>query len=158
MEKIIIAAVSKNKVIGKDGKLPWHSKEELSFFKKTTVGFPVIMGRKTFESLRYPLEKRLNIIISKSKKSNKQNLIYFDSIEGALEYCDKKKYNKVFIIGGAEIFKQALGLADKILISEMKRNYDGNVFFPELRSEKWKKRLIGEFRDFTLFEYTPNEV
>ncbi len=158
MEKIIIAAVSKNNVIGKNGKLPWTSKEEMSFFKKTTTGYPVIMGRKTYETLGKPLENRENIVISKNKNLSNTDLKVFNSLLNAIEYCSEKKYEKVFIIGGGKIFEQAIKIADKILISEMKRTYNGNVFFPEISSEKWDKKLIGEYRDFNLFEYTPTEV
>ncbi len=155
---IIIAAVSKNGVIGNKGKLPWNSKEEMAFFKKTTTGYPVIMGRKTYESLGKPLENRENIIISKSINLNCNNLKSFDSLRKGIEYCRRKKYEKVFIIGGGEIFEQAIEFAGKILISEMKKPYEGDVFFPEIPSGKWNKKLIAGYEDFNLFEYTPTGI
>ena len=95
MEIIIIAAVSKNGVIGDKGKMPWHSKDELAFFKDTTLGNPVLMGRKTFESLRASLEGRTNIIITKNHRLKfPQSCRTFFSIELAIEFCVNKSYDK----------------------------------------------------------------
>ncbi|HEY6626612.1 MAG TPA: dihydrofolate reductase, partial [Ignavibacteriaceae bacterium] len=110
MKIVIIAAIARNGVIGKsNGEMPWHVKEEFQHFKKTTLGSAVIMGRKTFETLGKPLKGRENIIITR----NKDFKVDFDetklchSLEEALKYCESKKYEKVFIIGGGEIYRQA---------------------------------------------------
>ncbi len=155
MEKIIIAAIGKNNVIGKNGKLPWKSPVEMKLFKETTTGFPVIMGRKTFESLEKPLENRLNIVVSGSLKIDKETgILVFESLTGAINYCEEKKYPKIFIIGGGEIFKNSIGIADEMLISKMKKDYEGDVYFPVINSEKWKKKLLRKYEDFDLYEYT----
>ncbi len=158
LEKIIIAAVTKNGVIGAKGKLPWKSSEEMEFFKNTTTGFPVIMGRKTFQSLSKPLENRTNIVISKSlKTSNINGALVFGSLNSALSYCEKKRFPKVFIIGGEQIFAEAMEIADKMLISEMKGEFEGDTFFPPVDKNKWVKKFIRGYSDFDLYEYIPTE-
>lgn len=141
MKIVIIAAIARNGVIGRsNGEMPWHVKEEFQHFKKTTIGSAVIMGRKTFETLGKPLKGRENIIITR----NKDFKVDFDetklchSLEEALNYCESKKYEKVFIIGGGEIYKQALQLADEMILSFMKFESDGEVKFPKIKNAIWQ--------------------
>ena len=141
MKKIIIAAVSKNNVIGRsDSSIPWHNKEDSKHFKNTTLGFPVIMGRKTFDVLAKPLEGRLNIIITRNNKLIVpfNDVKIFNSINQSLEYCEKESYEKVYIIGGGEIFLQSMPLADEMIISFMKFDAEGDLFFPEIGLNMWK--------------------
>lgn len=139
MEKIIIAAVSKNNVIGNGNKIPWSIKEDLQFFKETTVGFPVIMGKNTFLSIGKPLVNRYNYVLSNSKEP----FIAFDgyafvnSLDYAFQLCEKKKLKKVFIIGGAEVFEKTINLCDKLIISKIKDEYEGDMYFPIIDLEKW---------------------
>lgn len=154
MKIIIIAAVSKNGVIGKNGTIPWHSKAELQHFKKTTMGFPIIMGRKTWESIGRALPGRLNIVLtSKEFKSDSENLIYIDSLEKALELCESKKYDKCFIIGGSQIYKTAMESADEMIITRMPFEIEGDSYFPVIGGE-WN--LIGttKLEEFSIEEYT----
>ncbi len=151
MKKIIIAAVSENFVIGKNGTVPWHNKEELTHFRKTTTGFPVIMGRKTWQSIGKPLENRVNIVITHDVKKY-PHILAFNSLSNALDYC-KEKFDKVFIIGGESIFKQAILFADEIILSKMKLIVDGDAYFPEIELNKWKLNSIKEFTDFTVHHY-----
>lgn len=155
MEKIIIAAVSKNRVIGRDGKIPWHLEEELIHFKNTTTGFPVIMGRKTWSSLNKPLENRLNIILTcKIDFSfSHSNVVICNSISEALSYCENKNFQKVFIIGGQEVIEESLPLADKMILSEIKMEFDGDRFFPDIDLEKWQLISEIENKDFVIKEY-----
>lgn len=155
MEKIIIAAVSKNNVIGRDGKIPWHLKEELIHFKNSTTGFPVIMGRKTWNSLNKPLENRLNIIITRKTdfSFSHSNVVICNSISEALLYCEDKNFQKVFIIGGQEIFEESLTFADKMILSEIKIKVDGNRFFPFVDWEKWELKSSVDKIDFVIKEY-----
>ena len=156
LEKIIIAAVAKNGVIGAKGKLPWKSSEEMEFFKNTTTGFPVIMGRKTFQSLAKPLGNRINIVISKSlNPENIKGTLIFGSLNSALSYCERRQFQKVFIIGGAQIFTEAMEIADKMLISEMKGEFEGETFFPPIDNNKWVKKFLRGYPDFDLYEYIP---
>ena len=160
MKKIIIAAVSKNNKIGLNGKIPWHSKEEIEHFKKTTTGYPVFMGRKTWESIGTSLKNRLNVIITKqvlSEKTNKEG-IFFNSLETALSYCQQSGYEKIFIIGGGEIYKHAIGIADELIISRMNFETDGDVVFPIIDPVIWKEISAEKFTDFTVHCYIRNQV
>ncbi len=155
MEKVLIAAVSKNNVIGSKGKLPWHSKEDLNHFKETTHGFPVIMGRKTWEAIKKPLSDRLNIIISHNKSfwTYIDKVIVFNSLDETFEFGNVSGFKKVFIIGGGEIFKQTIGIADSIILSRMNFESDGDVFFPEIDCEIWKEVSTQKYTDFTVHYY-----
>lgn len=155
MKKIIIAAVSKNNVIGLDGKIPWHSKEELQHFKKNTIGFPVIMGRKTWEAIGKPLEGRLNIVVTRKQDyiTSFHEVVIFYSLQQALEFCKTTVYNKVFIIGGGEIFTQILNDADEMIISEMNFEIEGDVYFPEFDGTTWILESSELFTDFTVHHY-----
>lgn len=155
MKKIIIAAVSKNNVIGLDGMIPWHSKEELHHFKKNTVGFPVIMGRKTWEALGKPLQGRLNIVVTKNNDYTvpHREVVFFYSLQQALDFCKTSVYDKVFIIGGGEIFNQIVNDVDEMIISEMNFESEGDVYFPEVDGTKWILDSNELFTDFTVHHY-----
>jgi len=147
VKKIIIAAVAKNNVIGKDGIMPWHSKEDLKHFKETTMGFPLIMGRKTFFSMGgKPLKGRLNIILTRDENFEKphEDVKVFSSIEEAYDYCEKQNYEKVFVTGGGEIYKREINKVDELLISEMKVEVEGDTFFPEIDETIWE--VVEEIR------------
>jgi dihydrofolate reductase len=155
LKKIIIAAISKNNVIAKDGKIPWHSREELQQFKKNTAGFPVIMGRKTWEAIGKPLEGRLNIVVTRKEDytTSFHEVVIFYSLQQALEFCKTTVYNKVFIIGGGEIFTQILNDADEMIISEMNFEIEGDVYFPEFDGTNWILESNELFTDFTVHHY-----
>jgi len=154
MEIIIIAAISKNGVIGNKGKMPWHSKEELQFFRETTFGFPVVMGRKTFNSFNNPLVGRENIILSHNKNIKlEQNCVVCHSTIEAISYCKKRKIEKCFVIGGGEIFEQMILIADELIISEMNFEVSGDVFFPKINEQKWNKISSKSFKDFNVNYY-----
>lgn len=155
MKKIIIAAVSKNNVIGLDGKIPWHSKEELKHFKKNTIGFPVIMGRKTWEAIGKPLEGRLNIVVTGNKdfQTSFHEVIIFYSLQHALDFCKTSVYEKVYIIGGGEIFNQVINDADEMIISEMNFEIEGDVYFPDVEGTKWILESNELYTDFIVHHY-----
>ncbi len=135
-EIIIIAAISENNVIGKDGKIPWHIKEDLQRFKRLTLNHPVIMGRKTYESLPIkPLKDRINIVLTRDKSFNPPDVIVKNSLQDAIEYC--KDYDKVFIIGGQSLFEEGLKFADTLELTRVDGNYDGDAFFPEINFDEW---------------------
>ena len=156
MKKIIIAAVAQNGVIGNNGTIPWHSKEDFKHFKQTTMGFPIIMGRKCFESLKQPLKGRLNIIVTRNKNFVVQyeEAAVADSIEAAITLCKNKNYEKVFIIGGGEIYNQSIGIADEMIISKMKLVAEGNISFPEIDEKIWKIESVNDFDEFSVVYYT----
>ncbi len=156
LKKIIIAATAQNGVIGNSGKIPWHSSTEFKHFKQTTIGFPIIMGRKTFESIRKPLPGRLSIIISRNPELSYEfeNVVVFTSLEKAIHYCETEKYEKVFIIGGGEIYKQSLKFVDELIISIMKLEVEGDTFFPKIDKNIWEVTDKKEFDEFTVCYYS----
>lgn len=135
-EIIIIVAVAENNVIGKDGKIPWHIKEDFQHFKKLTMGCPCIMGDKTYESLPIkPLPGRENIVLTFDKNYHPEGVIIKYSFEDALEYC--KNNEKIFIIGGASIYKQGLKFANRMELTRIHKNYEGDTYFPEFDENEW---------------------
>lgn len=147
MKVSIIVATSLNYAIGKDNQLLWHLPADLKFFKTTTMGCPVIMGRKTFQSIGRTLPGRQNVVISRDKNFNadKQfDLTVVGSIDEALVKLHAE--NEVFIIGGGEIYKQSIDSADTIYITLVHTIIDGDVYFPEI--DKSKFDLVWEEKHF----------
>jgi len=137
--------MSENRVIGKDNAMPWSVKGNLAHFKEMTMGFPCIMGRKTWESLpKKPLTGRLNVIVSETLTPNNfpdaQDIKVFPSLDSAIEYC--AEYKKIFICGGESIYKQALPLANKIDLTLITGQYDGDTYFPEIDNSWTKKKQL----------------
>ena len=130
----LIVAVAKNRVIGKNNQLIWHLPKDMKFFMETTLHHPVIMGRKNFESIpdKYrPLKNRDNIIITRNQNYSAEGCIIVHSIEGSIEYVKKNlKTNELFIIGGGEIYKIALNISDRIELTRVHHNFDGDTCFP----------------------------
>jgi dihydrofolate reductase len=156
LKVIIISAIAQNKVIGRsNGEMPWHVKEEFQHFKKTTLGSPVIMGRKTFETLGKPLKGRENIIITRNSnfQLNFKEVKIFHSIQDSIKYCELKNYDKAFIIGGGQIYKQALPLADEMILSYMKFEAEGDIFFPEYKKDNWEKISTEDLKQFEIVTY-----
>lgn len=132
-----IVAMSKNRVIGKDNKLPWNIPADLQRFKRITLGHPIIMGRKTFESMGKALPNRENIVVTRQKKYKAEGVTVCHSLEEALKPY-KNSDQEVFIIGGGEIFQQALPLVNKIYLTVIDKEFDGDAFFPEVNFSKFK--------------------
>lgn len=135
----IVAAVSENNAIGKDNKLLWHLPNDLKYFKQLTTGHPVIMGRKTFESIGKPLPNRYNIVITRNKPENNlhENVTYCPSLNEAINTARKKDEN-IYIIGGGEIYRQALPITDTLYITKVHTQMAGDTFFPEINTEQWQ--------------------
>lgn len=156
MRIIIIAAIASNGVIGKaSGEMPWHVKEEFQHFKKTTLGSPVIMGRKTFETLGKPLKERENIIVTRNEnfKVGFEEVKIVRSLGESIEYCKSKNYEKAFIVGGGQIYQQAIKIADEMILSFMKFEADGEVRFPEFKEEDWKQVSSENREQFQIRKY-----
>ena len=133
----IIVAVAKNNAIGKNNNLLWHIKEDLVYFKKTTLGATVVMGRKTFESIGKPLPGRRNVVVSKTMKEI-EGIEIFRSVDQALGSCSSNE--EVFIIGGGEIYKQSISLVQRIFLTIVDVNIpDADTFFPELDMSQWRE-------------------
>lgn len=141
----LIVAVAQNNVIGKDNKLIWHISEDLKRFKEITSGKTIIMGRKTFESLPGVLPNRKHIIVTRDKnyKVNSDNVTIVHDLNSLIDQyknCD----DEVFIIGGAEIYKQALPHADKLYLTKINNFFDGDTFFPEINYDYFKVEYTSE--------------
>lgn len=148
MTRSIIVARAENRVIGKDNQLIWHMPHDLKHFKETTSGHYVLMGRKSFESLGKPLPNRLNIIITRNKGYAAEGALVVHSLDDALQLAEEQKQQEVFILGGGEIYRQALDrqLVDKIYLTEIKDPFEGDTFFPELNKEEWKEISREEYQ------------
>lgn len=131
----IIAAMADNRVIGRDNTLPWHLPEDLKHFRNLTMGHHILMGRKTFESIGKPLPGRICVVISRNPDFSHPGVLHASSIEAAISLCDDDE--EIFLIGGAEIYKQAIGIAKRIYLTEIKREYAGDAHFPEFDLETW---------------------
>lgn len=130
----LIVATTLNNVIGKDNQMPWHLPADLAWFRQNTTGKPVIMGRKTFESIGRPLPKRINIVLSR-KPFEHNGVIWKDSFESAVDLV--KDSEEILLLGGGELFKQYLPQADKLYFTQIQAEIDGDTFFPELNWDEW---------------------
>ena len=131
-----VVAISENHVIGKGNKLLWHISNDLKHFKEITSGHTVIMGRKTYESVGKPLPRRRNIIVTRQAITI-EGCEVVNSIEAALALC--KDEQEVFIVGGAEIYRQSLHLTNRIYLTIVHKQFEGDSFFPELDKQEWKE-------------------
>ena len=149
MEKCIIVAIADNNAIGKDNALLWHISEDLKFFKRTTMGCPVIMGRKTFESIGRPLPKRTNIVVSRSGYDAPEGVVVVSSLEDAFaavqEICAPvlpdeadNTTSRAFVIGGGQIYAQAMPFADRLIVTHVHTIIeDADTFFPDVDPSVW---------------------
>lgn len=131
----MIFAMDKNRVIGKDNQIPWRLPAEQQYFKQVTMGHPIIMGRKTYESIGRPLPGRVNVVITRDEDYEAPGCEVLHSAETAVS-----RYNEEdpFIIGGAELIRSLFPLTDRLYITEIDHEFDGDTFFPEIDSEKWR--------------------
>lgn len=147
---ILISALTPDGVIGKDGIMPWHVPEDLKLFKRETLGHPVIMGRKTWDSMGKPLPKRRNIVISRSVDSLSGAEIFRD-LPAAIDAAANAE--KIFVIGGAQIYKQALPFASRLYLSRLKERYPGNIYFPRVDWDECDIARTQAFDQFTFYDY-----
>jgi dihydrofolate reductase len=132
-----IVAMDENRVIGKDNQLPWHLPEDLKFFKRTTMGHPIAMGRKTHESIGRALPGRENIVITRQLDYKGKDVTIFYSIEEFVEYC-RNQDDEIFVIGGAEIFKETFEYVDRLYITHIEEEFEGDTYFPEFNEHQWE--------------------
>jgi dihydrofolate reductase len=137
LELAIIVARAKNGVIGVNNTLPWRLPEDLKHFKNTTLGHPIIMGRNTWESLGKALPGRRNIVVSRNPDYEAADAEVFESLDDAIDACSGS--DKVFIIGGAQIYDEALIYVDKLIITEVDIEVDGDAYFPNVDEMLWKE-------------------
>jgi dihydrofolate reductase len=132
----IIVAAARNNAIGNNNELLWHMPADLKFFKETTLGHPVIMGRKTYESVGKPLPKRRNIVITRNADFSAEGVEVCHSLEEALGLLDETEEN--FIVGGAEIYKMSLPYCDRIYFTRIEGDFEADTFFPSFDPEEWQ--------------------
>ncbi len=135
MKLSLIAAVSRNNVIGKDNKMPWNLPADLQFFKTTTLGKPIIMGRKTWESLGRILPGRRHIVVTRNKDYTAEGVEIVHSTDAALKQASN--VDEAVIIGGAHLYEEMLPLTDRLYLTEIDAEFEGDTFFPEWNKEKW---------------------
>lgn len=136
----LIVAMTESRVIGVNNHLPWNIPEDLKRFKQITLGHPIVMGRKTFESIGKPLPKRTNIVITRDKSYRVEGAAVCHSFEEALDWARKAEgAEEVFAIGGSEIFKLAIPLAWRIYLTEVKWPFEGDTFFPSFDEEQFRE-------------------
>lgn len=131
----LVVAVAENNVIGKDNKLLWHLPNDLKFFKNTTWGMPVIMGRKTFDSMGKPLVGRRNIVITRQSGWKQEDVSVVGSLEEAIDAVRKTDALEGYIIGGGQVYEQSISLADKIYLTRVHTAIEGDTFFPSIDTE-----------------------
>jgi len=137
MQLSIIVAMDINRVIGRGGALPWHISSDLKNFKKITMGKPILMGRKTHDSIGKPLPGRENIILTNNKKYSAEGCIVKNTLDDVYLYCEKQL--ELVVMGGAILYSQTLDKADKLYITEVNASVNGDTFFPEYKSSQWRE-------------------
>lgn len=156
---IIICAMSEKNLIGNDDKIPWHVPEDFKFFRETTMGCPMIMGRVTRETFgENPLKGRPHLVVSRDKNYSPKDSFVFETPESALIYAKENFPAKnIYIIGGSQIYQSMLHLANKLLISKISGQYEGNKFFPNFNENDYQKKIILDLPNikipFTVWEY-----
>ena len=140
----IIAAIAENNALGKDNKLIWHLPSDLKRFKKVTLNHHIIMGRKTFESLGKPLPNRTTIIISRNTDFKADGCVIVDSLQQAIKAS--KEDENPYILGGAEIYKQAIEIADKLDLTFVHHQFEADAFFPKIDKTIWKETSREDFK------------
>lgn len=147
----IIVAVAKNGVIGDKNSLLWHIREDMVHFRTLTSGHPVIMGRKTYDSIGRPLPKRTNVVITRDTELQIEGCTMAHSLEETIALFDPQE--EIFIIGGAQIYAQALPLAHRIYLTVVERDYQGDTSFPEIDYSVWKQTSHEDFSRGEEFEH-----
>jgi len=155
----LIVAVAKNGVIGVNNTLPWHLSEDLKHFKSLTTGHTIIMGRKTYESIGRPLPNRRNIVISRNSNTSYEGVEVVHSLEDAFSISTNDK--EVFVIGGSNIYEQALSFVDQLYITEIKKSFLGDAFFPEINKQIWIEysrddHVTNDGLEFSFVKYQKN--
>jgi dihydrofolate reductase len=153
----LLAAVARNGVIGRAGRLPWHLPEDLNHFKHLTLGHPIIMGRRTWESLPGPLPSRDNIVVTRTAGYDAPGAAVARSLAAALALCAGEPV--VFVIGGEQLFAESLPLAAGLVLTEIDRDYEGDTLFPPYDHSRWRETqrephtaADGTKFDFVLYE------
>ncbi len=144
-----VVAMARNRVIGRDGAMPWRLPRDLKWFKDRTLGKPVIMGRKTFQSIGRPLPRRLNIVVSGDPAFRPRNIFTAQTIEDAIEKAQAHPFaddvlSEICIIGGGEIYRQTHSLVSRLYLTEIEAEIDGDTVYPDFDSGLWQREIVEE--------------
>lgn len=137
MKISLIVAMATNRAIGLNNEMPWHLSADLKKFKQITMGSPILMGRKTFESIGRPLPGRSNIIISRNKTYQQPGCLVFNNITDAIASC--QQHEEIFVIGGATFYEAMLPKADRLYLTEINKSFDADTYFPVINKNEWKE-------------------
>lgn len=148
----LIVAMATNRVIGVNQQIPWHLSADLKKFKKITLGNPILMGRKTYESIGRPLPGRKNIIISRNLDYQQQGCEVFNNLTTAIASCANSQ--ELFIIGGARFYESTLAQADVIYLTEIHQIFDGDTYFPKINPDEWREVKREDIDDDTQVSFT----
>ncbi|MDZ5711947.1 dihydrofolate reductase [Jeotgalibacillus haloalkalitolerans] len=149
----MISAHDLNRVIGKDGDMPWHLPDDLKYFQKITSGHSILMGRKTFESMNGPLKNRKNIVLTRDENWQHEGAVKVSDLEEGMKLLGEA--GEGFVIGGGEIYKMALEKADRLYITLIHEEFEGDTYFPEYSKDQWKltSRVKGEKNEKNPYDY-----
>lgn len=157
IEIVVVAAIAENGVIGNDGEMPWYYPEDLRRFKETTMGHPVIMGRRTFESIHdrldEPLPGRTNVVLTTRPSLLPDGVVPADSIDSAIQAAAETGSETAYVIGGASVYEQFLSRADSLAITEIQAEYEGDTYFPTVDWTEWREIERHETDDLAFVEY-----
>jgi len=145
MKLSLIVAMATNRTIGIDKKMPWHLSADLKKFKAITMGHPILMGRKTFESIGRPLPGRQNIVISRDTSYQQEGCLVFNDLEIALEHLADQE--EVFVIGGATLYEATVVRADRLYITQIHKEFSGDTWFPDVKAENWQELTREDIND-----------
>ena len=154
MQVIFLVAVDRNNVMGYQGGIPWYHKEDVQRFKRITTGYPVVMGRKTWDSLpNKPLKNRYNVVLTKNLLFDGKGCYIHRSLEQSIHFFNKHELSKLYVIGGAEIFKQYMYAADIIDITYIDGEHEGDVFWPGINTNEWRISSVRKSDGATFVKY-----
>jgi len=150
----LIVAVDSQYLIGKNNQLPWHLPADLKHFKTLTTGNTIIMGRKTYQSIGKPLPNRRNIVVTRNKNFTAEGCEITDNLQEACKLCNAS--NEIFVIGGSEIFKEAIHFVNRLYVTHIDAAFEGDTFFPEIDFQKWQKveEFVFEADTKNLYNYS----
>jgi len=157
IELVIVAAIAENGVIGNGGEMPWHYPEDLRRFRETTMGHPVVMGRRTFESildrLGEPLPGRTNVVLTTNPSLLPDGVVAAESIGAAIDAAAETGAGTAYVVGGASVYEQFLPRADRLAITEIQAEYEGDTYFPTVDWSEWREIERHETDDLAFVEY-----
>jgi len=149
----LVAAYAKNRVIGFEGDIPWSLPADLKRFKKITTGHTIVMGRKTFDSLKKPLPNRRNVVLTRDTNYCPADVDVFQDLNKVLDEAEKRGEEKLFVIGGGEIYRQSFGRADELLLTYVDKDVEGDAFFPEWDKSQWNEVSREDHEGYSFVDY-----